>query len=694
MKLQKKLFCLFVVAVLLFTGMPVQAVELGSTSANDTAVLQNRVIHGCDDDFYIKNTSEDHSFMCESNVIPVDFSIFGLRPGENCTLKIESTLAITHNLDTNATYSAENNHVSFQMQIQEKPTVQSLDSVYLMDYKYITITITTDGKPVQTATVDFYIINSQNGLFASIVGEEAVFRCMTTTLYENNQINENTYDAAIATTYCEPKSLEEQMAVNSFKSASRSSGLVSTSLTVLYTITVLSSGQLRVDGNVSWTDMNLVSHAARGIKVMIMDKDVLSSEILVELKTDDSGNFSCIFSNQTDEGGCDIFLKVLAITNNYIDVITDGGGYCQVDTSNVVGIHNDVVSTLPTQTATFSGDGDMLNGFQVHQAAYAAMYYACNILSRDIPYVKIVYPVSGTCGYDSASNTIQITTESFSSWDVIMHEYGHHVAHAEAIDDSPGGAHDRQFDMIMQLGKLNGCRIAWSEGWATYFGLSAQTVSGTYNLGIPSVGDAEYTSYPNDIEYSIEAESGLGEGNELAVAAVLWDMADSPNSPGSKYESFENINLGFDAVARHVLNSNKTTFADFLNTMYTNGVLNTTSTNVYNIGALLGKQKIAASNLSYDDSWDFGFTVAQGSTLNPMSYYVEIYDSTITSQAYWASIGTYSNSEHVVYYSLPSEIVSSLADGEDYYWRITLITAAEPTSIYRSEFQLVNFVTR
>ena len=157
MNLQKKWICLFLAVVMLAVCTPVQAVEIGSITADDTVTLQNNNIHGCDGGFYTVDTDGVYSFLCNGNVIPVDFSIYGFNAGEICTLQIESTIAMTHNLDSRAVYSEDNNHVTFEIQVQAPATMQSIESFYLADYEYITITLTTNGDPTQVTAIDLYI---------------------------------------------------------------------------------------------------------------------------------------------------------------------------------------------------------------------------------------------------------------------------------------------------------------------------------------------------------------------------------------------------------------------------------------------------------------------------------------------------------------------------------------------------------
>jgi len=94
--------------------------------------------------------------------------------------------------------------------------------------------------------------------------------------------------------------------------------------------------------------------------------------------------------------------------------------------------------------------------------------------------------------------------------DVILHEYGHFLAAVFSRDDSPGGTH-------VLTDHTQDIRLAWSEGWATFFSSAARgdpllvdTIAGgasAFEINTPSfASEAIYTT------------------NELAVSSVLWHL--------------------------------------------------------------------------------------------------------------------------------------------------------------------------
>ncbi|MBI3608735.1 MAG: hypothetical protein HY207_12270 [Nitrospirae bacterium] len=120
--------------------------------------------------------------------------------------------------------------------------------------------------------------------------------------------------------------------------------------------------------------------------------------------------------------------------------------------------------------------------------------------------------------------------------DVILHEFGHFMAYSFSVDVSPGGTHylnDNTEDM----------RLAWSEGWASFFSAAVRrspVLVNTYggDPGSPNRG----LSYSYDIEgphadvltrigTPLE-DYGTYSTSEVAVSSVLWDLFDGSNEPG------------------------------------------------------------------------------------------------------------------------------------------------------------------
>ena len=123
--------------------------------------------------------------------------------------------------------------------------------------------------------------------------------------------------------------------------------------------------------------------------------------------------------------------------------------------------------------------------------------------------------------FQETNNTIQLRghPEDPDEYDdpVILHEFGHYVAHFFSVDTSPGGEHGL-FDDDLPLA------LTWSEGFATWFGSEARQSP----IYMDSFGTGTFVM---ELETPTFASRLRGPGNEMAVAASLWDVSDPANEP-------------------------------------------------------------------------------------------------------------------------------------------------------------------
>jgi hypothetical protein len=155
--------------------------------------------------------------------------------------------------------------------------------------------------------------------------------------------------------------------------------------------------------------------------------------------------------------------------------------------------------------------------------------------------------------------------EDAYDWDVAAHESGHVVAHQGGFDASGGRAHNvcdnawgTTTDEQITRDKDAAVKLAWSEGWATFYGVSALRLQ----PGVPSwaspTGDVAYQDRPGpphnnpyrDINYSLESAdycattaqaSPHGEDSEMAISRALWDFWDVANDGETLSWSFGDL---------------------------------------------------------------------------------------------------------------------------------------------------------
>ncbi len=285
------------------------------------------------------------------------------------------------------------------------------------------------------------------------------------------------------------------------------------------------AGTITVQGNVLWTDENGATHPVYGASVNILDDDgLLGTEFITSVPTDTAGNYSVVVNNDDGflQGDRDIFVRPLA--GNTLVVTKNGGSDIYSMTSAT---HNETPSgTVITEnfTAANSGGGEAWSVFQA--ATWVAVYARLENGNVGLASVDIHWPAGGTF-YNGSIQALQLDRWD---WDVIMHEYGHHIQAQLGIANNPGGDHGGGCASDARKSKDAGTRLAWGEGWPSYDGAVAQQVLNMAALNVPRVGDINYDDLEDQtLVYSLEADTSQGEDDEIAVQRLLWDLYDNAN---------------------------------------------------------------------------------------------------------------------------------------------------------------------
>ena len=116
---------------------------------------------------------------------------------------------------------------------------------------------------------------------------------------------------------------------------------------------------------------------------------------------------------------------------------------------------------------------------------------------------------------------------------VLLHEIGHYLVDQFSVSQNPGGSH-RLSDCNQDM------RLAYEEGFATYFGNSVRRHFGRANSStyVRTTGQAG----PGNLQFSFDVETQLpficyGATSETTVYTALWDIGDGPTttdgSPGT-----------------------------------------------------------------------------------------------------------------------------------------------------------------
>ncbi len=227
---------------------------------------------------------------------------------------------------------------------------------------------------------------------------------------------------------------------------------------------------------------------------------------------------------------------------------------------NTSGTVNAVVKNKVSQQAIYTAVSSTVNVDTAGKASIdidipiSAAAGAFNILDTAVraalfmqPYVHNAFPLltfywedgsnDGTY-YDPYDGSIHLLGKSADpdefDDDIILHEVGHYICGNFSRDDSPGGPHSLTGRYVVTL--------TWSEGWAHFFS------SAVRNEGWQIDVRGTYASRWNLETPSWESQA-RGADNEIAVAAVLWDLYDSSHTPdGLSTGDDDHLSLNFEEI--------------------------------------------------------------------------------------------------------------------------------------------------
>jgi hypothetical protein len=292
-----------------------------------------------------------------------------------------------------------------------------------------------------------------------------------------------------------------------------------------------------IQGQVLWTDTAGNTHPVPQADIEFYEIDgnlgsgFISAAIGGTFQTDQNGNYSINFTNVEDgpgEGLPDIVARVFTRSAAADIKSSVAGSSTYFINSAIAGEISEGSSRVVNITAGNTGDAN--RAFSVHNSVLMISQYLGNLTGASPSQLDVRYDSSITGSFFRASpRQLYIRGTAAYQWDVIQHEFGHYVQNLYGFQNNPGGAHSATQNLSQTRGSKDiGTRLAWGEGWSTFFSISAQQAMGAAALGIPQVGDSVYQSTNGGvISYSTEVTGGVGEDNELTVINTLWDLFDS-----------------------------------------------------------------------------------------------------------------------------------------------------------------------
>lgn len=285
---------------------------------------------------------------------------------------------------------------------------------------------------------------------------------------------------------------------------------------------------LTVVGDVGWFDSDAQTRRpAVGVQARVETPD---GRLLGIATTDAEGIYRV-----TIPAAASIRVEISTVGNGFAIVVPAGTAHRMISqTISATGFETIEVTLNAPSTSV------MNEAISVHQAIAMTAPVIEAQFGTPLDAGDIVFPIDGRSAYDVASQQLLIARDDAFDWDVILHELAHLLGRTIGIDDSPGGPHSLVENIADRLPKDSALRLAWSEGFATFFSVAVQTEANLGRLGLHFVGDAAYTdaqpSDPNGEPASFGLEDGpygrRGAGDEAAVARALWDLYDTLDDEG------------------------------------------------------------------------------------------------------------------------------------------------------------------
>jgi len=262
-----------------------------------------------------------------------------------------------------------------------------------------------------------------------------------------------------------------------------------------------------------------VIRPAKHLRVVLYDQDPLQFVQLSETVTDDTGYFQFPSIENNDgwmEDGYDIFVRIYS-ESSMVKVTDDSGNmyYSYTPTyDNVPDGWYDVGSwAVPSN---WNGRG----AFVVADTVNVGYDYAAE-LGYSHQKVNLYWPSDGSYTEGGNYRNIHLVSGDEFDEDVILHEYGHSVQYGVYGQWIPGSGGSHSWNQHISP------NMAFSEGWPTFFGVSAGYTKGYGDYLFPK--DSWYKDTIDTwISHDLESDPHEpGDDVESTVACILWDIFDS-----------------------------------------------------------------------------------------------------------------------------------------------------------------------
>ncbi|MFA6102933.1 MAG: pre-peptidase C-terminal domain-containing protein [Victivallaceae bacterium] len=296
----------------------------------------------------------------------------------------------------------------------------------------------------------------------------------------------------------------------------------------MLTSTGITGETITIGGIAQWRDSTGAFHPIAGAKIEIREKDAIFDDVFATITTALDGSYSKTINLDSlgdGYGGAELYVRVYAES----DIAQVGP-----NSSSAYYMDSAVFSELSAGSLSINIDtplgdtSDNFTAFSILSALNMSGQYISYLAGSAPVTIPVVFGGDGTYYAPSAGivGEIHLIQNDRWDWDVVQHEYGHYVQNTYDLDKSPGGEHKRSDNLSVKYGTDAGIRLAWGEGWATFFALAGQDHFNISSLGIPLVGNG--TTYDDtedqSLHYNVNLSNGSGEDNELSVSTALWNV--------------------------------------------------------------------------------------------------------------------------------------------------------------------------
>lgn len=383
-----------------------------------------------------------------------------------------------------------------------------------------------------------------------------------------------------------------------------------------------------VSGTVKYKDSAGTDHPVRRAPVELRAVTATGSDLLATVATDDAGKYSAT----ADSSGRQVFIRAFSKGEGFAVQTTTGVVYFIQSPASAPG----PAVTINLTAALDDAAHDVNGALNVADSMVTGVDYTKRLRGSKFPDIKVQFP--DATGTNFGGTVGHILRSDRYDWDVNLHEYGHFFADQSGVQDSTltgDVSHGFGDNLATRYNKAKGEPLAWREGFATYFSLTAQQVMGSAAFGIPHVGDTHYSDLEEgagNLDVDIESQAGgasLGEDNELSVMRTLWDLFDGAADTGD--------DRGIAFGDQSVYDTLKGAAAKTMAAGYAAIINGKPARQVADIGCIVTEQRIAPKITAPADkslakvgtvptfTWDAG---GDGAALPNDKFIVQLFDAT------------------------------------------------------------------